>query len=162
MPPIRRRRRAVPPSAAVLLACALLLLAAGCGPALAAGPRDPELQALRRAIETAFRRCETAPLEGSFSPRVKTYLSSRALGVRPGYYGADQALLILKRGFSGRRTLRFTLAKMDDVRESDGRRVVPARWRFRDDRTESADVRLSLTLAREAASWTLREIREMK
>jgi len=156
------------PGAAPFLLCALLFAAAAAEATLArASPSDdPEqdegLARLHAAIEAAFQRCDVAPLRTAFSRRVKTLLSSRALGVRQGYYGADQALLILGRGFEGLRTLRFRLAEPDDAARQDGRLAVRARWVFREEGASKTEVRLSFTFAPEGEGWCIREIRELK
>ena len=108
------------PGAVVLLLCALLCVPAaaeasrGGAPSSVESERDERLGRLHAAIEAAFQGCDATPLGTAFSKRVKTFLTSRALGVRQGYYGADQALLILRRGFEGRTTLRFKLGAPDD------------------------------------------------
>ena len=123
------------------------------------GP-DARIERLSSAIEGAFRRCDSSLLKGCFSPRVKTFLSSRSLGVRQGYYGADQVLLILQRGFAGRSTLRFRLDQPDEPAPQLGRRVLPSLWRFKDEGTPKSEARLSFTLAPEGGAWFIREIRE--
>jgi hypothetical protein len=157
------------PGAAAFLLCTLL--AAGPAPDITASPgnsaeentdHDPRLKQLRDTIETAFRHCDAAPLGNAFSRGVKSYLSSRALGVRQGYYGADQVLMILRRSFKGRSTVRFKLGDQDELVPQGGRRLVTARWLYRDESGPKLDARLSFTLRREGAVWHIREIREMK
>ena len=156
------------PGAAPFLLCALLFVAAAAESthARTSPSEDPEqdegLSRLHAAIEAAFQRCDVAPLRSAFSRRVKTLLSSRALGVRQGYYGADQALLILGRGFEGLRTLRFRLAEPDDAARQDGRLAVRARWVYREESASKSEVRLSFTFAPEGGDWCIREIRELK
>jgi hypothetical protein len=158
----RSRSRRTVPGAAALLVFALLSAAGLEGLCAAASERDGRLGALRDAIDTAFRQCDVAPLHGAFSRRVKTCLASRALGIRRGYYGADQSLLILRRGFAGRSTLRFRLESLDDAPPQSGRRVVTARWVYRDEGASKSATRLAFTLARDGHIWSIREIREMK
>jgi hypothetical protein len=148
--------------------CALLFVPAAAGGPLGGSSsseepeRDGRLWRLHAAIERTFQRCDASLLKTAFSPRVKTFLSARALGVRQGYYGADQALLILRRGFEGRTTLRFKLGAPDDAAQQAGRRVIPARWLYRDEGASISERRLSFTLAPEGAAWFIPEIREMK
>src|SRR2546422_8699623 len=156
------------PGAAVLLLCAVLCVPAaaeasrGGAPSFAETERDERLRRLHGAIEAAFLGCHATPLGAAFSKRLKTFLSSRALGVRQGYYGADQALLILRRGFEGLRTLRFRLAEPDDAARQDGRLAVRARWVYREEGASKTEVRLSFTFAPEGGDWCIREIRELK
>lgn len=163
-----RRIEAASPAVAALFACALLFVpeASAMSRGGASSPVEPErnerFKRLHAAIETAFQRCDSAALKAAFSPRVKTFLSSRAFGVRRGYYGADQVLLILRRGFEGRTTLRFRLETPDDAAQQAGRRVVPALWRYRYEGAPKSETRLSFTLASEGEAWYIREIREMK
>src|SRR3989441_7604546 len=155
------------PGAVVLLLCALLCVPAaaeasrGGAPSSVESERDERLGRLHAAIEAAFQGCDATPLGNTFSKRVKTFLSSRALGVRQGYYGADQALLILRRGFEGRTTLRFKLAAPDDGAQQNGRRTVRARWLYREEGESKSEARLSFTLAPEGEDWCIREIREL-
>jgi hypothetical protein len=168
MSAIRRCISAAVPGAAVLLTCALLFTPARAEAAVgrSSPPRDPDregrLDRLHASIETAFQRCDSAILKSAFSPRVKTLLASRALGVRQGYYGADQVLLILWRSFEGRTTLRFKLDVPDGATQSDPRRVVSARWFYRDEGAAKSVTRLSFTLVLEGGVWYVREIREQK
>jgi hypothetical protein len=156
------------PGAAALLMCAVLsapgaeLSRGGAAWAVAVPGTDERLRHLHAAIEAAFQRCDVALLRDAFSRRVKTYLSSRALGVRQGYYGADQVLLMLRRGFDGRKTLRFRLGAPDDAVQQNGRRAVRARWLYRDEGASKSEARLSFTLAPEGEDWCIREIRELK
>jgi hypothetical protein len=160
--------RTAVPGAVVFFLCALLFIAAATassrgGAASTAGPDPAEgLRRLHAAIEAAFQRCDHTQLRAAFSNRVKTLLSSKALGVRQGYYGADQALLILRRGFEGRTTLRFKLADLDDTTRQEARPAVRARWLYRDEGASKSEARLSFTLALEGGTWCIREIRELK
>ena len=154
------------PGAAALLLCALLSVPAAAG-APRGGPapgseREEGLRRLHAAIEDAFQRCDPRPLKRAFSKRVKTLLSSRALGVRQGYYGADQVLLFLQRAFEDRATLRFKLGAPDDAPQENGRSAVRARWLYRDEGASKSEARLSFTLAAEGGDWLIREIRELK
>ncbi len=164
----RRCIQTAAPGAAAFLVCALLFDSATADPPRAgsSSSEEPErngrLRRLHAAIERAFQRCDSSLLKTAFSPRVKTFLSSRALGIRQGYYGADQALLMLRRGFEGRTTMRFKLGPPDDAAQQAGRRVVPARWLYRDDGASKSETRLSFTLAPEGGAWFIREIRELK
>ena len=157
------------PGATAFFLCALL----GTSPVAASGAspggnveedseRDPRLKPLRDAIEMAFKTCDAGSLDTAFSREVKTYLSSRALGVRPGYYGVDQVRMILRRSFKGRATVRFGLNGHDGPASSGGSRFLIARWLFRDDGGPKVEARLSFTLAREDATWRIREIRELR
>lgn len=156
------------PGAVAVLVCALLSPAAGedgprrDGSTGGKAARAERLERLHAAIEKAFERCDSGPLRRAFSPRVKTYLASRTLAVRQGYYGADQALLILRRGFEGRTTVRFRLKDLDDAAPEDDRRVVEARWLHRRAGAAKSEARLTFTLAEEGGVWYIREIRERK
>ena len=156
------------PGAAALLLCALLFVPAAAGaPRGGVSPgsgadREEGLQRLHAAIEEAFERCESTPLKRAFSRRVKTLMSSRALGVRQGYYGADQVLLFLQRAFEGRATLRFKLVTPDDAPPGNARRALRARWLYRDEGASKSEARLSFALAAEGGDWLIREIRELK
>ena len=156
------------PGAAALLLCAFLCVPAaaeasrGGAPSFAETERDERLRRLHGAIEAAFLGCHATPLGTAFSKRLKIFLSSRALGVRQGYYGADQALLILRRGFDGRTTLRFKLGALDEGAQQNGRRIVRARWLYREEDGSKSEARLSFTLATEGGDWCIREIRELK
>lgn len=145
---------------AVLFGTALIVWCA----ALAAAPagRDDALKKLHASIETAFAHCDPAPLQAAFSPRLKTYLSSPALDVAAGYYGADQVLLILRRWLTGRTTLRFHLGELEKTDQERGRQVIRARWQHRAEGSSRSEVRLSFTLAPEGPAWFIREIRELK
>jgi len=168
MSAIRSRRATVVPGAATFALCALLVAAPVAGVAASGGSpeEDPERDAglgdLSEAIESAFRLCDVEPLRTAFSRNVKTLLSSRTLGVRQGYYGADQVLLILRRGFRSRTTVRFKLGDRDDAVPQSERRLLSARWLYRDEGDSKSEARLSFTLARDGPAWHIREIRELK
>jgi hypothetical protein len=120
------------------------------------------LRALQAAVETAFGRCDVRPLRHAFSRRLKVHMTAEGLGIEGGYYGADQALLILKRVFAGRSTVRFSL---DAVRPRSGgaaQAVARARWTFRAAGAPAAEVRLAFTFMPEGSGWYLREIREFR
>jgi hypothetical protein len=143
-----------------------VVLALALPPPVAGGDGDegtPErLRALQAAVETAFSRCDARPLRGAFSRRLKVYMAADGLGIEGGYYGADQALLILKRMFAGRSTVRFTL---DTVRPPPGataQAVARARWGFREAGAPASEVRLAFTFMPEGSGWYLREIRELR
>jgi hypothetical protein len=165
MSPNRRCLVSTARGTVALLGCVLLLSGGLTGAAPAASPssgaqgQNARIEHLHDAIEAAFQRCDSSLLKGSFSPRVKTLLSSRALGIRQGYYGADQVLVILQRGFEGRITLRFRLDRPGGA-EEDRRRVLPALWRYRDAGASRTEAHLSFTLAPEGTGWFIREIRE--
>lgn len=164
MPPTASRR-----SLALLraLSVGLLLIVPSPEPAAAAGgaddrPRASErLLALQAAIEEAFGRCDAGPLRPAFSRRLKVYLAADSLGIDGGYYGADQALLILRRVFAGRTTERFTLdtARPDAAGDETTTR---ARWSFLHGGVPGAEVRLAFTLMAEGKGWSVREIREIR
>lgn len=130
-----------------------------------AGGASPAAEGLRKihaAIETAFARCDAGALRGAFSRRLKTYIAAADLGIANGYYGADQVLLMLRRVFEGRSTLRFTFEAPGKDTARDGPAVLPARWVYREEGTPKAEVGLSFTLAPEGSAWHIREIRELK
>ncbi len=152
--------RKAPPARMALasLVCVLTLAAFPApGRRAAAAARTPTDQ---DAIEQAFQRCDVGSLKGAFSPRVKPLLDSHALGVRQGYYGADQTVLMLKRAFGGRSTVRFRITAPDAGPTDRTRRILSARWLYRDEGAPKTDARLAFTLAREGSGWYIREIRE--
>ncbi|HKB07651.1 MAG TPA: hypothetical protein VKF61_05160 [Candidatus Polarisedimenticolia bacterium] len=165
----RRWIRAAVPGAIRIVLCALLLLIPSKAPtsqgAAVPAARSEQADALRRlhaAIESAFTRCDHTLLKSAFSTRVKTFLSSKALAVRQGYYGADQAVLILGRGFEGRTTLRFILSALDESSPQSERTALRARWLYREEGASKSEARLTFTLVPEGGTWCIREIREMK
>jgi len=117
---------------------------------------------LHAAIESAFARCDPSPLRTAFSPRVKTHLASPVFEIPAGYYGADQILLMLRRWFAGRTTMRFRLDPLESAHRADGRHIVAARWQYREEGSSRSNVRLLFTLAPEGPVWYIREIREQK
>jgi hypothetical protein len=163
----RRWIRTAGPGATGFLLGVLLLSAAavasqgGAIPA-AAPERVDALRRLHAAIEAAFERCDHTLLKSAFSKRVKTFLSSKALAVKQGYYGADQALLILRRGFEGRSTLRFKLSALDDSIPQNERTALRALWLYREEGASKSEARLTFTLVPEDGAWCIREIRELK
>jgi len=159
------------PQWAAIAAASVVLLAFLPSPPAAArvpvsadpGPaRDEPLPRLHAAIETAFARCDPSPLKTAFSPRVKTYLASPALEIPAGYYGADQVLLMLRRWFAGRTTIRFRLSPPETDAQRSGRHVILARWQYREEGPSRSEVRLLFTVAPEGSLWYVREIREQK
>jgi hypothetical protein len=165
----RRWIRTAVPGATGLVLCALLLLFPSKAPTsqevVVSADRPEQADALRRlhaAIESAFTRCDHTLLKSAFSNRVKTFLSSKALAVRQGYYGADQAVLILRRGFEGRTTLRFILSALDESSQQNERTALRARWLYREEGASKSEARLTFTLVPEGGTWCIREIREMK
>ncbi|OLE67166.1 MAG: hypothetical protein AUG09_03845 [Acidobacteria bacterium 13_1_20CM_2_68_7] len=157
------------------LGAALVILCAGLAPppasangrpapaSTAAEPaHDDYLPGLHAAIESAFARCDPSPLKTAFSPRVKTYLASPVFEIPAGYYGADQVLLMLRRWFAGRTTMRFRLDPLESAARADGRHIVAARWQYREEGSSRSNVRLQFTLAPEGPVWYIREIREQK
>jgi hypothetical protein len=125
-----------------------------------ARPRDP-LTSAQAAIEEAFGRSDPQPLRPLLSRRLKVDLAADSLGIDAGYYGADQALLILRRVFAGRATMRFALEPLRAA-AADDERTTRARWVFRHRGVPGAEVRLSFTLMTDGDAWFVREIRELR
>jgi hypothetical protein len=112
-------------------------------------------------VQSAFTDCDPGPVRPYFSRRLKTYLALGDPGPESGYYGADQAMLMLRRLFARRATLRFSLAPAPD-RPVHGPIVLAGRWVFRDDGTERGEAQLTFVLATEPGGWRIREIRAQK
>jgi hypothetical protein len=153
----------------------LSLLFAGAAPILAAvapafadepdgagRPADAGLAGLHAAIETAFSRCDAAALRSAFPRRLKSWVGAPTLGIEEGYYGADQAILILRRAFATRTTLRFAFETPRPAPAAATPATAPARWSFRQEGIGRMEIRLLFTVARDGATWTIREIREVK
>src|SRR5207245_3810814 len=91
----------------------------------------------------------------------KIYVSTGLVGTSDGYFGADQLLLLLRRLFVGRSTIRFTaLPAPPGQRAREA--VLTARWLSRDAGGAEQEMRVSFTLAPEGSRWSIREIRELK
>src|SRR5258705_5439168 len=154
----RRWIRTAVPGATGFLLCVLLFSAAGVasqgGAVPAAAPeRADGLRRLHAAIEAAFGRCDHTLLKSAFSKRVKTFLSSKALAIKQGYYGADQALLILRLWFEGGTTLRFKLSALEDANQQNERTALRARWLYREEGASKSEAQLSLSLVPEDGTW---------
>ncbi len=117
---------------------------------------------LHALIERSFQRCESGLLKPAFSRRVKTYVASSALARSEGYYGADQLVLLFKRLFEARTTIRF--APFTDAPEirKDGRAILSARWISRGSGSSRHEMRFTFVMARERDGWRIREIRDLK
>ena len=124
-------------------------------------PRDSRLQGIHDTIERTFLRCDARELRPALSRRVKIYVSTGLLGTGDGYFGADQLLLLLRRLFAGRSTVRFT-ALPAPPRQRAGQTILTARWLSRDVGGAEQEMRVSFTLAPEGPGWSIREIRELK
>jgi hypothetical protein len=126
---------------------------------------DPESEGIVRArglVETAFVQSDADRLRPALSQRVKIYLSSTLLGVPEGYYGADQTMLLFRRLFAKRTTVRFAFFTTSSKAREDGHAVLPARWVYREERSGGIEARISFTLSPEGPSWRIREIRDLK
>src|SRR5262245_59904909 len=167
--PRRWMRTAVPGATGIVLWVLFLLFLASAAATSqdvavpAARPEQTEaLRRLHASIELAFTRCDHTLLQSAFSKRVKTFLSSKSLAVRQGYYGADQAVLILRRGFESRTTLRFILSALDESSAPNERTALRARRLYCEEGASKSEARLTFTLVPEGGTWCIREIREMK
>ena len=156
MPLLRPTSRFIPGArrAALLL---LLLIAVGVGRA----QEDPGPRAVAEALQTAFTDCDPAALRPFLSRRLKTFIALGDLGPESGYYGADQAALVLRRLFVERTTTRFTLTPAPE-HPGQAPVVLSSRWTFRDDGAVRGEAHLAFTLASESGAWRLREIRALK
>lgn len=158
----------------VLLALSfLVVLIAIAGPVHPAGEQDPDkapraapenkgLDLARSAVQTAFARADADGLRPVLSQRVKIYLSSALFGVPEGYYGAGQTLLLFRRLFEKRTTLRFVFLQRSSKASEEGQVTLAALWVYREERTEGVEARLSFTFSPEGPSWRIREIRDLK
>jgi hypothetical protein len=122
---------------------------------------DPGPRAAAAAVQSAFTDCDPGPIRPFLSRRLKTYLSLGGTGPDSGYYGADQAALMLQRLFARRATLRFTLAAAPE-HPGHGPVVLTGRWTFRYDGSERGESQLTFVLATEPGGWRIREIRARK
>jgi len=173
--PERRLARAGP---ALLLALLLAGLEApsasgqvrppGASPPVSPRPRKPGDEAVEglhkagEALERAFTHGDARELRALLPRRLKTYVSSRALGIADGYYGADQVLLILRRLFDRRVTLRFTPLQAEARPRAHARAALSALWVFRDEDAPDSEARITFVFAPEGSAWTLREIRDLE
>lgn len=128
---------------------------------VARADEDPGPGAAAAALQAAFGDCDPGPIRPFLSRRLKVYLALGDPGPESGYYGADQAVLLLRRLFARRTTVRFTLAPAPD-RPGQGPVVLSARWIFRDAGSDRGEAQLAFTLASEPGGWRIREIRAQK
>ena len=135
--------------------------AADPGDERAAGP-DPGLVQVQQTLSTGFQQLNADLLASAFSRRIKTYVACALLASDDGYYGADQMRLLLRRLFRGRESVRFKLLEPAAHARPDGQAVVPALWVYREPGAPATEVRLSFSLAPEAGTWRVREIRDLK
>jgi hypothetical protein len=156
MPLFRPTSRFVP--GAFRTAPLLLLLSTASG---AHAEEIPGPRAAATALQTAFTECDPAPIRPFLSRRLKTYLALGVPGSESGYYGADQAMLMLRRLFARRTTLRFALAEPPD-RPGQAPVVLSARWTFKVDGSDRGEAQLAFTLGSESGGWRIREIRAQK
>lgn len=152
----RPRSRFLPPASPLVLA----FLMTAPGPMAAAPSADTAGPgAVAAALQTTFAESEASNLRPFLSRRVKTYLALSDVGPPNGYYGADQALLLLRRMFSDRATIRFTLTPPP---ERPGTIVLQGRWTFRDDTTPRGELHFAFTVVPDGSAWRIREIRAHK
>jgi len=156
MPLFRPTSRFVPGALRTAPLLFLLLTASG-----AHADEAPGARAAATALQAAFTDCDPGPVQPFLSRRLKTYLALGDLGPESGYYGADQAVLMLRRLFARRTTLRFALAELPD-RPGHAPVVLSARWTFRDDGSDRGEAQLAFTLGSEPGGWRIREIRAQK
>ena len=156
MPLLRPTSRFVPGArgTAPLL---LLLIAIG----VARADENPGPRVVAEVLQAAFTDCDPAVLRPFLSRRLKTYIALGDLGPESGYYGADQAALVLIRLFTGRTTTRFTLAPAPE-HPGQAPIVLSSRWTFKGDGADRGEAHLTFTLASEAGAWRLREIRALR
>jgi hypothetical protein len=128
----------------------------------AAPQREDRLAVIQQSIERAFIRCDPDPLRGFLARRVKIYVAAGGLGINDGYYSADQMLLLFRRMFDGRSTVRFTLLPAGARSRSGGQARVRALWLYREEGAPESEARISFTLAPESGHWSIREIRELQ
>ncbi|PYS96244.1 MAG: hypothetical protein DMF50_05375 [Acidobacteria bacterium] len=128
-------------------------------------PGDEAAEGLHKAAETlekAFTRGDARDLRGLLPRRLKTYVSSRALAIADGYYGSDQVLLILRRIFERRVTLRFAPLEAETRPRARARATFSALWVFRDEDAPASEARITFVFAPEGSAWTIREIRDIE
>ncbi len=58
--------------------------------------------------------------------------------------------------------VRFASLEETPRRTGDGRAVLPARWRYREEGSPESEVGIAFTLAPEGGAWYIREIRDLK
>ena len=137
---------------------ALLLI----GPGRAAAPPSEEAPgpaAVAEALQATFADSEASNLEPYLSRRIKTYLALSDVGPASGYYGADQALLLMRRMFKDRTTIRFTLTPPPG---RPGTIVLQGRWTFKDDTTSRSELHFVFIIVPDGSAWRIREIRAHK
>lgn len=144
------------------LTAGLLLIMAAVPATVSSSDDERAVGELHRRIEKAFVRCDAKEMKGTFSRRVKTYVASKILGIKDGYYGSDQMVLFFHRLFKGRTTVRFEVLVKTPRTRKDGSAVLPARWIYREGGTTSSEVRLSFVVAPEPRGWRIREFRDLK
>lgn len=144
---------------------ALLLLALSAPARAAVEPEgqptvDPGILRHQSEITAGFTTADADRVARLLSPRLKTYVACRLLAEADGYYGADQLRLLLRRLFRGRETTGFKVETAPGPRP-EGQAVLQAIWTFRDATSPTGQLHLAFTLAREAHTWRLREIRDL-
>jgi hypothetical protein len=125
-------------------------------------PGEEEIGVLRVSIEKAFSHCNADPLKPALSRRTKTYVALSSLGVPDGYYGADQMLLLLRRMFDDRTTIRLAIAEQPRAPRTDGLAVLTASWVYREKGSAKREIKIAFVLASEGTVWRIREVRGLK
>ena len=145
------------------LGFALPLLALSVIPSSGSGPsrRADSLPAPVQALSRCFRLQRAGELQELLQESGKIRASAPSLGLKPGYYSADQIHFVLQDVFRVHKTLHFRILRGAEIPPHSVRQTVLARWIYRrgDSRELTAD--LSFDLVRRTGSWRLQEIREI-
>jgi hypothetical protein len=158
-------QRSLPVAIALVASFVLAPAATRAGAGPVPGPSAAQQARLAHTsslIESAFLRGEADLLAPALSRRVKIFLAVPPLEVPDGYYGADQVIVLFRRAFAGRSTLRFAAHAPEPRARAGGQVLLTARWSARDASSVEMEHRLTFVLAPEDDALTVREIRELK
>jgi hypothetical protein len=121
------------------------------------GPVERAVERLERAFENG----DAGELERCLSEK-RIYLSLKARGEEPGYYGPSQVKFIFDRLFSARKNASFDYRKEDIEISSRERAELRAEWSYSatgGDGMVREDLRFHLDRDRDGGDWRVSEIR---
>jgi len=120
-------------------------------------PLPPSLRTLTRCFQLQKAELVRELLKGSGKIRA----SAPSLGMKPGYYSADQIYFVFQDAFRACTTLDFRILRGAEIPPHSLRQNVLARWTYRKQNSRELTAELSFDLVRRDGSWRIQEIREI-
>jgi hypothetical protein len=123
--------------------------------------KDPALPPPLRKLSRCFQAQSADVLRELLLESGKIRASSPSLGMKPGYYSADQIYFVFQDVFRVYSTLQFRILRGTEIPPHSLRQNVLTRWTYRKGNSRELTAELSFDLVRRDGSWRIQEIREI-